>query len=356
MQKNGFWLFLGAGDAKKRFWAGFGRRRCKKTVLGWFWAQAMQKNGFGLVSGAGIAKKRFWLFLGAGDAKKRFWLFLGAGDAKKRFWVEFGRTHCKKTVLGWFCLFLGARDAPLRFLVVFVVYVGISMIFDPEKHHRRSIRLRNYDYSQPGAYFVTICTYQKQCWCGEIKNGQMCLNQLGKIVADEWLKTPKIRPNFQLDEWIIMPNHLHGIIIINDCYSNENKRDLGANQDNNRDLERRDGFIGQDFGVNHDNKGANQHNNRDLGARNAPLRQKPNSLSSFVAGFKSAVTKRINLLRQNTNIPIWQRNYYESIVRDEKSLAAIKSYIINNPSCWQNDPDYLHIEQQSPQLYLDLFF
>lgn len=230
------------------------------------------------------------------------------------------------------------------------------MIFDPEKHHRRSIRLRNYDYSQPGAYFVTICTYQKQCWCGEIKNGQMCLNQLGKIVADEWLKTPKIRPNFQLDEWIIMPNHLHGIIIINDCYSNENKRDLGANQDNNRDLERRDGSIGQDFGVNQDNKGAHQHNNRDLGARNAPLRQKPNSLSSFVAGFKSAVTKRINLLRQNTNIPIWQRNYYESIVRDEKSLAAIKSYIINNPSCWQNDPDYLHIEQQSPQLYLDLFF
>jgi putative transposase len=74
------------------------------------------------------------------------------------------------------------------------------MTFDPEKHHRRSIRLRNYDYSQPGAYFVTICTYQKQSWFGEIKNGQIYLNQLGKIVADEWLKTCKIRPNFKLDE------------------------------------------------------------------------------------------------------------------------------------------------------------
>ncbi|WP_416336931.1 transposase [Crocosphaera sp. UHCC 0190] len=212
------------------------------------------------------------------------------------------------------------------------------MTFDPEKHHRRSIRIRNYDYSQPGAYFVTICTYQKQCWCGEIKNGQMCLNQLGKIVADEWLKTAIIRPNFQLDEWVIMPNHLHGIVIINDCSGNENKGDLGADYQNR-------GIVG-----------ANQDNKRDLGARNAPLRQKPNSLSSFVAGFKSAVTKRINLLRLNTNIPIWQRNFYESIVRDETSLAVIRKYIINNPSFWQNDPDYLQIEQQSQQLYLDLFF
>ncbi|MGB5592933.1 MAG: transposase [Crocosphaera sp.] len=223
------------------------------------------------------------------------------------------------------------------------------MIFDPEKHHRRSIRLRNYDYSQPGAYFLTICTYQRECWCGEIKNGQMCLNQLGKIVADEWLKTPKIRPNFQLDVWIIMPNHLHGIVIINDCSSNQNQPGLGANNQNQPGLAARNGSIPQDLGANQDNK-------RDLGARNAPLRQKPNSLSSFIAGFKSAVTKRINLLRQNTNIPIWQRNYYESIIRDEKSLAAIRAYIINNPSCWQNDPDYLQIEQQSPQLYLDLFF
>ncbi len=218
------------------------------------------------------------------------------------------------------------------------------MIFDPEKHHRRSIRLRNYDYSQPGAYFLTICTYQRECWCGEIKNGQMCLNQLGKIVANEWLKTPKIRPNFQLDEWIIMPNHLHGIVIINDYLNNQNKRDLGVNNQNRPDL-----------GVNNQNS-VNNQNRPDLGARNAPLRQKPNSLSSFIAGFKSAVTKRINLLRQNINVPIWQRNYYESIIRDERSLAAIRAYIIKNPSCWQNDPDYLQIAQQSQQLYLDLFF
>ena len=199
------------------------------------------------------------------------------------------------------------------------------MTFDPEKHHRRSIRLRNYDYSQPGAYFVTICTYQKQSWFEEIKNGQIYLNQLGKIVADEWLKTCKIRPNFKLDEWVIMPNHFHGIVIIND-YSGDDQS-LGA----------RDAPL-------------------DLGARDAPLQQKPNSLSSCIAGFKSAVTKRINLLRQNTDTPIWQRNYYESILRDEKYLAVVREYIINNPKNWPNDRDYLPIDQQSQELYLDLLF
>ncbi|GBD53398.1 transposase [Microcystis aeruginosa NIES-298] len=208
------------------------------------------------------------------------------------------------------------------------------MTFDPEKHHRRSIRLRNYDYSQPGAYFVTICTYQKQSWFGEIKNGQIYLNQLGKIVADEWLKTCKIPPNFKLDEWVIMPNHFHGIVIIND-YSGDDQS-LGA-RDAPLDLGARDAPL-------------------DLGARDAPLQQKPNSLSSCIAGFKSAVTKRINLLRQNTVPPIWQRNYYESILRDEKYLAVVREYIINNPKNWPNDRDYLPIDQQSQELYLDLLF
>ncbi|MDY7049890.1 MAG: transposase [Microcystis panniformis WG22] len=207
------------------------------------------------------------------------------------------------------------------------------MTFDPEKHHRRSIRLRNYDYSQPGAYFVTICTYQKQPWFGEIKNGQMYLNQFGKIVADEWLKTCKIRPNFQLDEWVIMPNHFHVIVIIND-YSDDNQS-LGNGQSASR------------FGRRQFDK---------LTDHDALPQQKPNSLSSCIAGFKSAVTKRINLLRQNTDTPIWQRNYYESILRDEKYLAVVREYIINNPKNWPNDRDYLPIDRQSQELYLDLLF
>jgi putative transposase len=146
-----------------------------------------------------------------------------------------------------------------------------------------------------------------------------------------------------LDEWVIMPNHFHGIVIIND-YSGDDQS-LGA-RDAPLDLGARDAPL--DLGA--------RDAPLDLGARDAPLQQKPNSLSSCIAGFKSAVTKRINLLRQNTDTPIWQRNYYESILRDEKYLAVVREYIINNPKNWPNDRDYLPIDQQSQELYLDLLF
>ena len=86
------------------------------------------------------------------------------------------------------------------------------MKYNPEYHHRRSIRLQGYNYSQTGIYFVTICTHKRQCLFGEIRNGKMILNQIGKIVAQEWLKSAEIRQEIELDEWIIMPNHLHGIV------------------------------------------------------------------------------------------------------------------------------------------------
>ena len=92
----------------------------------------------------------------------------------------------------------------------------IKMTYDPEKHHRKSIRLKEYDYSKPNAYFITICTYNKECIFGAIINGEMRLNEYGKIVDNEWLKTPTIRSYVLLDKYIIMPNHFHGIIIIVD--------------------------------------------------------------------------------------------------------------------------------------------
>jgi len=81
---------------------------------------------------------------------------------------------------------------------------------------RRSIRLRGYDYSQAGAYFITICTKDRECLFGDIVDEKMCINEIGEIVQKEWLRTANIRPNVSLDEFIIMPNHLHGIIMIND--------------------------------------------------------------------------------------------------------------------------------------------
>jgi len=102
------------------------------------------------------------------------------------------------------------------------------MKYNPEHHHRRSIRIQGYDYSKTGIYFVTICTHQRQCLFGEIRNEKMILNQIGKIVAQEWLKSAEIRQEIVLNEWIIMPNHLHRIVVI------DKKDDNNFKGDNNK--------------------------------------------------------------------------------------------------------------------------
>lgn len=194
------------------------------------------------------------------------------------------------------------------------------MKYNPEYHHRRSIRLQGYDYSQTGIYFVTICTHQRQCLFGEIRNGKMLLNQIGKIVAQKWLKSAEIRQEIALDEWIIMPNHLHGIVAI----------------------DKKENFQGEDH---------------FKGASLAPLQEdkrKPKSLSSFIGGFKSSVTKRIKTICEHSNPVIWQRNYYEIIVRDEKQLNQIRQYMINNPQTWDEDPE--KNDNLSTEILTDLHF
>ncbi|MBD2306175.1 transposase [Chroococcidiopsis sp. FACHB-1243] len=172
--------------------------------------------------------------------------------------------------------------------------------YNSKIHRRQSIRLRGYDYSQAGAYFITICTYQKECIFGEVMDCQMRLNKVGCIVAEECLRSPTIRPGIELDEWVIMPNHIHAIVIFT---SSVRILDSGA------------------------------HNNC------APLRRKPRSLSSLIAGFKSTTTKQINEIRQTPKISVWQRNYYERVIRNEASLNKIQQYIINNPFNWLHDLD-----------------
>ncbi|MGF1522371.1 MAG: hypothetical protein ACFBSF_08650, partial [Leptolyngbyaceae cyanobacterium] len=90
------------------------------------------------------------------------------------------------------------------------------MSYDPDKHHRRSIRLKNFDYASPGAYFITICAYRRRCLFGEIIDGEMHLNKLGHVVRDCWRAIPDHFSHVELDEWVVMPNHMHGIVIIVD--------------------------------------------------------------------------------------------------------------------------------------------
>ncbi len=182
------------------------------------------------------------------------------------------------------------------------VFLKSRVKFDLQKHHRRSIRLRGYDYAQAGGYFVTICTHQRTCLFGDITDGKMELNVIGRVVAEEWTRSSKVRQEIELDEWAVMPNHLHGIVMI----STSNV--VGAT---------------------------------DVGAHGrAPLLQRNSqSLGSFIAGFKSAVTTRINRLRDTPRAPIWQRNYYEHIIRTERELDVIREYIHNNPLKWSLDLD-----------------
>lgn len=170
--------------------------------------------------------------------------------------------------------------------------------------NRRSIRLQGYDYAQAGAYFVSICTQNRACLFGEIVAGEMRLNDTGRIVADEWVKTAEIRSEIALDEWVLMPNHFHGIIVIVDGR-----------------------------GAAHPDRGT---------ARRAPTVERfgcpiSGSIPTIVRSFKSAATKRINEMHQSPGMKLWQRNYWEHIVRNEPELHRIREYIRNNPTQWELD-------------------
>jgi REP element-mobilizing transposase RayT len=153
---------------------------------------------------------------------------------------------------------------------------------------------------------------------GTIKNGKMHLNKNGKIVHDEWIKTMEIRSNIELDTFVIMPNHMHGIIIINDCISpSQNPRKGESHSPNN----------------------SNECNSSILkDVSHTSLHSPSNTIGAIVCGYKSAVTKQIHTL-QNNNI-IWQRNYYEHIIRNQESYHNISNYIINNPAKWVDDGFY----------------
>jgi len=171
----------------------------------------------------------------------------------------------------------------------------------------RTSRLRGYDYSRAGIYFVTICAQNRRCIFGDILNGAMRLNGTEKIVAGEWGKSAKIRDEIELDEWVVMPNHFHGIVWIQ-----------------NGDIEPM-----RDY----------RRGDRPVAPTTGP---RPRSLGALIAGFKSAVTKQINQIRQTPGGGLWQRNYWEHIIRNEEEFNRIREYIVNNPARWDLDQENPH--------------
>jgi putative transposase len=205
------------------------------------------------------------------------------------------------------------------------------MPFNPSIHHRRSVRLSGYDYAAPGAYFITIDTHRAMCLFGEIVDGVMRLNDYGEIARAEWLKTPSIRSEIALDEFQIMPNHFHVIVIIMDCGDS-----IGAHGNAPINM---DGVIPVGAHGNAPGDAAMDLNggNSIRAHSRAPLRRSARSLGSLIGGFKTVVTIRINQFRRTPGAELWQRNYYEHIIRSEDELSRTRKYMRDNPLQWETD-------------------
>ncbi len=173
------------------------------------------------------------------------------------------------------------------------------MPYEPEFHHRRSIRLAGYDYSRAGLYFVTICTQNKQCLFGAVDGGVMRLNDAGAMVRDQWLAMPERFPVLSPFDFVVMPNHMHMILA------------LGAG------------------GTAESEATATRHP----------------TVGDIVKAFKSltaiAYLRGIGEMgRTKDSHGLWQRNYYEHIIRNERNLTKIRNYIVTNPAKWDKDSEY----------------
>jgi REP element-mobilizing transposase RayT len=179
--------------------------------------------------------------------------------------------------------------------------------------NRKSIRLPGYDYAGYGWYFVTVCVKNMAECFGEVRNGVMKLNQVGEVVQREWLRTPQLRPNVELDEFIVMPNHLHGIIIIK-------RPSIVVGAYCNTPLHVGDTPL--------------------HGERDDHLKSPSQTLGAIMRGFKSSTAAQINK-QLGLGSFAWQRNYYERIIRNDLELEHIRAYIRNNPLHWDLDEENL---------------
>lgn len=179
------------------------------------------------------------------------------------------------------------------------------------KHHRHTIRLRDYDYAEAGAYFITLVAHDRECLFGAIADAEMQLNDCGLIVTACWEAIPHHFPNVELDAFVVMPNHMHGIIVITDLV-----RATHASPPPNASTHLHSTPVPDAPRI----------------ERHQPRGPQSGSLAAIAGSFKSATAKRINHFRCAREAKVWQRNYYEHVIRDETALNRIRQYIVNNPA------------------------
>jgi REP element-mobilizing transposase RayT len=176
------------------------------------------------------------------------------------------------------------------------------------EHDRKSVRLPFYDYSRHGGYFITICAFDGLCLFGEINDGKVTLNKTGKIIQSEWLQTEQIRKNVKVDLFVVMPNHFHGIVIIRDAEAPRLENDYTKRATH----------------------------------RVAPTQERQakiitGSISAIIGQFKPTVTKRVRSELKLGSHSVWQRGFYEHVIRNEKELNRVRQYILGNPAKWSLD-------------------
>jgi REP element-mobilizing transposase RayT len=164
------------------------------------------------------------------------------------------------------------------------------MRYDPDRQHRQSIRLSHYDYSRVGAYFLTICVHDRESLLGQVENGKVVLNRAGRAVEWTWADLPRHYSHAIVDELVVMPNHVHGIVRLEELPPDS-------------DVPRR------------------------------------HALPEIVRAFKSYSARRINKGRHTPGHPVWQRNYHERVIRDEEEMLRVRQYIRDNPLRWDIDPE-----------------
>lgn len=212
------------------------------------------------------------------------------------------------------------------------------MPYNPKIHHRKSIRLKGYDYSQAGLYFITICVQDRKCLFGHIENGEMILNDAGKMADNEWMKIPERFTNVRLHEYVVMPNHFHAIMQIVGATLVVAPNDTGAQNTPTNPVAQND-VVTPDI----PNNSVGNEKGQPQGI--APTTAKPKTVGDMVGAFQSIVTvEYIRGVKQLGWMPfngkLWQRNYHEHIIRDEQSYQRISEYIINNPKNWKGDKFY----------------
>jgi REP element-mobilizing transposase RayT len=206
------------------------------------------------------------------------------------------------------------------------------------KYRTHSARLKHWDYSWPGLYFVTVCTANKFCWFGEVVDGKMVDSDFGSIARRQWGESFDIRKELKCHVFALMPNHLHAIVeLVIPEKDGERRGDLGADTHGRAYLQQ------------HPQPNKNKDQTNASPGLNGPLQRQKKSISSFIAGYKSAVLTKIDdfiddhqlpVAKFNRDNPLWQRNYHDHIIRDGKSYHRIRNYIIHNPKNWEDDRQY----------------